>query len=178
MPNLTITRVAADDFERYRPGLVELLMDAVRHGASVGFLADMHVSEANALFDRYLPGLHDGSRLLWVAEADSRVLGSVQLALCQDRNGLNRAEVQKLLVLSSARRRGIARQLMQRMEGEAQELQRGLLYLDTEADCPAEKFYQAMGYTCIGGMPDYACGPDGVYRANAIYYKTLSRRAS
>ena len=33
MSNLTITRVAANDFEHYRPGLAELLMDAVRHGA-------------------------------------------------------------------------------------------------------------------------------------------------
>ncbi|MDZ4337617.1 MAG: GNAT family N-acetyltransferase, partial [Pseudomonas sp.] len=62
-----------------------------------------------------------------------------------------------------------------RLEGAAAELQRGLLYLDTEAGSDAEAFYQALGYSCIGGLPDYACGPDGQYRANAIYYKTLSR---
>lgn len=172
---LTIERLAAADFERYRAGLTALLLDAVGHGASVGFLADLDQAEANTYFDQVLAGLSDGSLLLWVAVEDDRVLGSVQLGLCQKRNGLNRAEVQKLLVLASAQRRGIARALMQRLEGAAAELPRGLLYLDTEAGSDAEPFYQALGYTSIGGLPDYACGPDGTYRANAIYYKTLSR---
>ncbi|HSC83386.1 MAG TPA: GNAT family N-acetyltransferase [Pseudomonas sp.] len=170
-----IERLAAADFERYRADLINLLLDAVAHGASVGFLADLDQAEADAYFDQVLAGLREGSLLLWVALDNQRVLGSVQLGLCQKRNGLNRAEVQKLLVLQSARRRGLARQLMQRLEGEAAELQRGLLYLDTEAGSDAEPFYQALGYTSIGGLPDYACGPDGTYRANAIYYKTLSR---
>ncbi|UUY08507.1 GNAT family N-acetyltransferase [Pseudomonas sp. J452] len=170
-----IQRLGAHDFASHRAGLIELLLDAVTHGASVGFLADLDQAEASAYFDQVLAGLGDGSLLLWVAVEDGRVLGSVQLGLCQKRNGLNRAEVQKLLVHSGARRRGIARQLMQRLQGEAVELKRGLLYLDTEAGSDAEPFYQALGYTSIGGLPDYACGPDGTYRTNAIYYKTLSR---
>lgn len=176
MQDLCIAGLAAEDFECHRQGLIELLMDAVRHGASVGFLDDIGTREASAYFDQVLGGLREGSQLLWVALEQGRVLGSVQLGLCQRRNGLNRAEVQKLLVLESARRRGIARELMQRLEDQARDLQRGLLYLDTEAGSPAESFYQSQGYTCIGGLPDYACGPDGQYRANAIYYKTLSRR--
>ncbi|MDG9926017.1 MULTISPECIES: GNAT family N-acetyltransferase [unclassified Pseudomonas] len=172
---LAIQRLAAADFERYRAGLIRLLLDAVAHDASVGFLADLDAAEASAYFDQVLVGLRDGSQLLWVAQDNSQVLGSVQLALCQKRNGLNRGEVQKLLVHSSARRRGIARALMLHLEREAAALKRGLLYLDTEAGSEAEPFYQALGYTGIGGLPDYACGPDGTYRANAIYYKTLSR---
>ena len=170
-----IERLAAADFERYRGELISLLLDAVAQGASVGFLADLDQAEANVYFDQVLAGLGDGSLLLWIAVDNDRVLGSVQLGLCQKRNGLNRGEVQKLLVHSAARRRGIARALMQRLEGEAAELKRGLLYLDTEAGSDSEPFYQALGYTSIGGLPDYACGPDGTYRANAIYYKTLSR---
>jgi acetyltransferase len=171
----TIVRLGTHDFAAHRAGLIELLRDAVGHGASVGFLADLDDIEAGVYFDQVLAGLRDGALLLWVALDGERVLGSVQLGLCQKRNGLNRAEVQKLLVHSAARRRGIARALMQRLEGEAVELKRGLLYLDTEAGSEAEPFYQALGYTGIGGLPDYACGPDGSYRANAIYYKTLSR---
>ena len=41
---------------------------------------------------------------------------SVQLALCQKANGLNRAEVQKLLVHSSAHRHGLGQQLMNTLE--------------------------------------------------------------
>ncbi|MDP3816652.1 GNAT family N-acetyltransferase [Pseudomonas sp.] len=172
---LTIERLDAANFEPYRQGLLALLLDAVDHGASVGFLANLDAAEANVYFDQVLTGLRDGTHLLWLAREQGQVLGSVQLVLCQKRNGLNRAEVQKLLVRSNARRRGIANSLMQRLEGAAAELQRGLLYLDTEAGSDAEAFYQALGYTRIGGLPDYACGPDGIYRANAIYYKTLSR---
>ena len=172
---LSIARLAAADFESYRQGLLALLLDSVTHGASVGFLADLDTDSADVYFDQVLAGLRDGTHLLWLAHKQGEVLGSVQLVLCQKPNGLNRAEVQKLLVHSNARRSGIANSLMQRLEGEAAELQRGLLYLDTEAGSEAEAFYQAQGYTCIGGLPDYACGPDGQYRANAIYYKTLSR---
>jgi len=172
---LSIERLDAADFEPYRQGLQVLLLDSVAHGASVGFLADLDADAANLYFDQVLTGIRDGTHLLWLACEQGQVLGSVQLVLCQKPNGLNRAEVQKLLVHSNARRRGIANSLMQRLEGAAAELQRGLLYLDTEAGSDAEAFYQAQGYTCIGGLPDYACGPDGQYRANAIYYKTLSR---
>ncbi|PTS85264.1 GNAT family N-acetyltransferase [Pseudomonas sp. HMWF032] len=172
---LSIERLDAADFESYRQGLLALLLDSVAHGASVGFLAGLDADAANLYFDQVLAGIRDGTHLLWLACEQGQVLGSVQLVLCQKPNGLNRAEVQKLLVHSNARRRGIANSLMQRLEGEAAELQRGLLYLDTEAGSDAETFYQALGYSCIGGLPDYACGPDGQYRANAIYYKTLSR---
>jgi acetyltransferase len=172
-----ILAVEAQGFERYRQGLVDLLMDAVADGASVGFLADISQTEASLYFDALRTALDDGSLRLWVAVDGQQLLGSVQLSLCQKRNGLNRAEVQKLLVRTSARRRGIARALMQRLEDEARDLQRGLLYLDTEAGSPAEDFYRGEGYRCIGGLPDYACGPDGQYRANAIYYKTLSSHA-
>ncbi|TIH09937.1 GNAT family N-acetyltransferase [Pseudomonas leptonychotis] len=172
---LSIERLDAADFESYRQGLLALLLDSVAHGASVGFLADLDADAANTYFDQVLVGLRDGTYLLWLALEQGQVLGSVQLLLCQKPNGLNRAEVQKLLVHSNARRRSIANSLMQHLESAAAELQRGLLYLDTEAGSDAEAFYQARGYSCIGGLPDYACGPDGTYRANAIYYKTLSR---
>jgi acetyltransferase len=101
----------------------------------------------------------------------------VQLELTLKKNGVNRAEVQKLLVHPRARRQGIARALMQTAEARARELGRGLLYLDTEAGSGAEDFYRALGYTFIGGLPEYACSPDGEWRANAIYYKTLFLRS-
>lgn len=102
--------------------------------------------------------------------------GTVQLDLCMKKNGVNRAEVQKLMVHSSARRGGIARQLMQAAEAEALRRERGLVFLDTEAGSGAEGFYRTLGYTFLGGLPEYACSPDGEWRANAIYYKTLFSR--
>jgi len=173
--DVTLQRLSAEPFAAYRPDLITLLLDAVGHGASVGFLADLDAQAAAEYFAQVEVALQDGSLQLWVACEHGQVLGSVQLSLCQKPNGLNRAEIQKLLVLSSARRRGIARLLTQAVEQEAVALKRGLLYLDTEAGSAAEQLYRHLGYSHIGGLPDYACGPDGIYRANAIYYKTLSR---
>lgn len=171
--SLRIRQLDESSFENCRPGLIALLIDAVANGASVGFLADIDTHQADDYFDDVRRALASGALAIWVAEENDKMLGSVQLSLCLKPNGLNRGEVQKLLVLSSARRRGIARLLMQQLEAHAEQLQRGLLYLDTEAGSDAENLYRTLGYTCIGGLPDYACGPDGQYRANAIYYKTL-----
>lgn len=90
-------------------------------------------------------------------------------------NGLNRAEVQKLLVHSEARRRGLGQQLMNALELSAHQHKRGLLYLDTEAGSDAEAFYQSLRYTKIGELPNYCQSPDGRYSPTAIYFKTLGQ---
>jgi len=159
-----------------RAALAGLLIDTVSHGASLGFLSDLDAAEANTWLDGVEKAVADGSRLLFVAEYKGAIAGTVQLDLCLRKNGINRAEVQKLMVHSGARGHGIATALMRELEAEALKRERGLLYLDTEAGSGAERFYLAMGYTCIGGLPEYACSPDGEWRANAIYYKTLFLR--
>ncbi|MDD1012971.1 GNAT family N-acetyltransferase [Pseudomonas rubra] len=170
-----LNRVTHESFAYYRDGLVALLLDAVQHGASVGFLADIDMQQAERYFEEVRQCLVSGELLLWVVGKDKEVLGSVQLGLCLKPNGLNRAEVQKLLVHSAARRRGLGlgQQLMQALELAARQKQRGMLYLDTEAGSDAEVFYRSQGYSKAGEIPDYACGPDGAYRATALYYKLL-----
>ncbi|MFJ2330376.1 GNAT family N-acetyltransferase [Pseudomonas helleri] len=168
------TQVTAATFAQYREGLIELLLDAVKHGASVGFMDDFDLAQANRYFDDVHTQLAQGNLLLWVLVEDQRVLASVQLVLCQRANGLNRAEVQKLLVLNEARRRGLGQVLIHALEQGAREQKRGLLHLDTEAGSPAENFYSALGYTRVGELPNYCQNPNGTYTPTAIYYKTLS----
>ncbi|SEJ53551.1 GNAT family N-acetyltransferase [Pseudomonas sp. NFR16] len=173
-----LRRVTSESFAHYRHGLVALLLDAVHHGASVGFMADLSADEAYGWWEGIKTEVEQGKVLMWVVVQEEQVLATVQLALCQKANGLNRAEVQKLLVLHHARRRGLATQLMHAVEQAAQQHQRGLLYLDTLAGSPAEDFYRALGYELSGKLPDYACNPDGDYHATAIYYKLLSRKSA
>jgi len=168
-----LNRVTHESFAHYRDGLVALLLDAVRNGASVGFMDDIDAQQANSYFDEVKQRLSSGELMLWVVSKDQEVLGSVQLGLCQKPNGLNRAEVQKLLVHSQARRHGLGQQLMHTLEIAAGQKLRGMLYLDTEAGSDAEGFYRSLGYSKAGEIPQYACGPDGVYRATALYYKLL-----
>ena len=169
-----VLRVTPQTFARYREGLIALLVDAVHHGASVGFMANLDPAQASQYFNEVHTQLEQGSVLLWVLVEDQRVLASVQLALCQKANGLNRADVQKLLVLNEARRRGLGQVLIHALEQGARQQHRGLLHLDTEAGSPAENFYSALGYTRVGELPNYCRSPDGHYSPTAIYFKTLS----
>lgn len=175
---LVVEAVGADGYAAQRAALIDLLIDAVEHGSSVGFVLPLSRDEAGRYWDALLPSLRTDQRLLWTASDEQGLIGTVQMELVTKKNGINRAEVQKLLVHTRARRAGIGRALMQALEARACELDRGLLYLDTEAGSGAEDFYRAAGYTCIGGLPEYACSPHGEWRANAIYYKTLFLRSA
>lgn len=153
-----------------------LLLDAVAHGASVGFVMPLPEAVADAYWRDVAAALEGRSRLLLVAWHDHVMVGTVQLDLCMKPNGSNRAEVQKLLVHSGARRGGVATALMAALETQALALRRGLLFLDTEAGSGAEDFYMRLGYTRVGELPEYCATPDGAWRATAIYYKTLFLR--
>jgi len=173
---MTILPLPAASLAEYRDALARLLVDSVEHGASIGYVLPISLTSAHAWVDSLSASLADGSRRLWLALSDDgQLLGSVQLELAQRQNGANRAEVQKLMVTSGQRRQGTARQLMAMLEAEALALERGLLFLDTEAGSPAERFYRALGYQRLGELPDFAHGADGVLRATAIYFKTLFR---
>ena len=175
---LTIERVDTAGLAAHRDALIDLLIDIVEGGNSVGFVLPLSRGEVGDYWDGLVPSIDNGNRMLWIAHDEAGLLGTVQLELTLKKNGVNRAEIQKLLVHTRARRRGVARALMQAAEACALELRRGLLYLDTEAGSVAESFYRALGYTCVGGLPDYACSPHGEWRANAIYYKTLFSRGA
>ena len=150
-----------------------LLLDAVAHGASVGFVMPLEESIADAYWREVRDAVAAGTRVLLVAWREHVLVGTVQLDLCSKPNGVNRAEVQKLLVHSGARRCGVASALMEALEVQALALRRGLLFLDTEAGSGAETLYERIGYTKVGELPEYCATPDGAWRATAIYYKTL-----
>jgi acetyltransferase len=172
--NMTpIRELDATGVERLLPDLADLLVDAVHGGASVGFLAPLSIDEASRYWQGVADALAQGGRVMLVAEREGMLVGTIQLDLCQKANGVNRAEIQKLLVHSRARRGGVARALVAQAESRALDLRRGLLYLDTLAGSGAEGFYQACGYQKLGDLPGYASDTAGVWNATAIYYKTL-----
>ncbi|WP_269530878.1 GNAT family N-acetyltransferase [Chitinimonas sp. BJYL2] len=159
------------------PELAALLIDVVEHDASIGFLAPLGMDAARRYWQGVVEELTHGNLRMWVARVNGLVVGTVQLDPCPRANGRNRAEVCKLMVHSGSRGQGIASLLMAALEGCARKLDRGLLYLDTEAGSPAEKLYQSLGYTRVGTVPDYAAKPDGTLIATAYYYKQLIDRS-
>lgn len=155
------------------PQLVDLLRDAVHHGSSVGFLPPLACETAEAYWLETLDEVGQGRRILLVACEGGEVKGSVQLALATKQNGLHRAEVQKLLVHTRFRNRGVARSLMAAAEEAARAAGRTLLVLDTEQGSVAERLYERCGYTRAGVIPQYALAADGSLITTVVFYKLL-----
>lgn len=174
---MIIRRLDARAINEVRTQLATLLLDAVADGHSLGFLAGLDDVQLDAYWSGVESEVARGSRVLLAAERNGLLVGSVQLDLCQKPNGSNRAELQKMLVHCTMRRRGVGTALLQAAEIEALALRRGLLFLDTEAGSGAEQLYSKAGYTRVGELPDYCCSPNGHWRPTAIYYKTLFSRA-
>ena len=150
--------------------LIDLLQDAVDSGASVGFLPPLLPDVASDYWHSVLTDLDAGHRILLGAMDGSKLVGSAQLELARKPNASHRAEVQRLLVLQSARRQGIGEELMRRLHELAREHGRTLLVLDTRAGDPSELLYQKLGYTRAGVIPGYARSADGALDATAFYY--------
>lgn len=150
--------------------LAQLLIDVVADGASVGFLPPVEWADAQAYWQEVLT---EGV-LLWVARWQGEIVGSVQLHLCLKPNGSHRAEIAKLMVHPSARRKGIGQQLMQLAETRAVAEGRSLLVLDTRAGDPSNVLYRGLGYIEAGRIPQFARSADGHLHDTVLYYKTFT----
>ncbi|MGB5051402.1 MAG: GNAT family N-acetyltransferase [Caldilineaceae bacterium] len=154
-------------------GLVEILVDSVNSGASVGFHRPMAVAEADAYWQDICADVGRGRVLLFAAYADGQLAGTAQLQPSPKPNGRNRAEVAKVLVHSAFRRRGIGRALMDALEAEARRLGRTTLVLDTRPGDAGEPLYAGCGYTRVGEIPAYVVDENGRPDATVFYYKLL-----
>ena len=172
---LVIAPLDLNRSEELLNALDALLRDAVESGASVGFLPPLSVEEARAFWQETLDEVAAGTRLALGAWLDEQLAGTVHLALAMKQNGRHRAEVQKLLVHTTARRQGVAQQLLDAIERAALESGRTLLVLDTEQGSDAERLYRRVGYTEAGVIPRFAATTAGPLTATVIFYKELAR---
>lgn len=157
--------------------LAELLVETVRGGSSLGFLADLDRATAAAWWRGLAPSVADGTLAVWVVRGEGpgarRVVGTVGVAFTDKPNGRHRAEIIKLMVHPSARGRGLARALLDAAERAAAEAGVTLLVLDTETGSPAETVYRKAGWTVAGTIPDYAADPTGTLHPTTLFYKRL-----
>ncbi len=151
-----------------------LLRDAVEGGASVGFVMPLPDAEVVAFWHGVLAEVAAGTRVLLVARAAGRIVGSAQLELAQRPNSRHRCELQKLLVLRGHRGRGLGVALMTVAEDHARRHRRTLIVLDTSASGNALRLYARCGYTRAGVIPHYAQDPDGSFIDTVVYYKELA----
>ena len=153
--------------------LAGVLVDAVAHGASVNFMAGFTRDEGAAFWRGQLPGVAAGGTRLLVAEDGGRLVGTVLLFLARQPNAPHRAEVGKMLVLSSHRRRGLGRALLAAAEAAALHAGRTLLILDTETGSAGEMLYRNCGWTALGGIPDHSYTTDGRLAAATVFFKAI-----
>jgi GNAT superfamily N-acetyltransferase len=162
---------AAATSAEYR--LAVVLKDCVDGGASVSYLPPLDPATARAFWRRAATDVAAGKRILFAAWSDGDLVGTVQLDLATPPNQPHRADLQKLLVMGRARRRGIAQGLMAAAEQAAHDAGRTLLVLDTCAGGAAEALYRSLGWTAVGCIPGYAVYGDGSPCDTVIFYKRV-----
>jgi len=153
-----------------REGLAQLLVACVDEGASLGFHAPLAMEAARRWWARF----PRAGVLLFVAEQDGRIVGTVQLHDAESANGAHRGEVAKLLVHPERRRQGIARRLMQQLEAEARTEGKLLLVLDTREGDASNEVYRSLEYQRGGRIPDWARDASGTLSATIFWYKPLA----
>ena len=153
--------------------LCALLVDAVAHGASVGWVRPPSLEAASQYWHLVADQVEAGTAVLLVARLAGRLVGTVQLQLSARENGRHRGEVARLLVHTEARRRGIGTALMRAVEEAAKHRGLHILVLDTRTGDPSQVLYETLGYQLVGVIPDYAHGTSGALEPTSIMYKLL-----
>jgi GNAT superfamily N-acetyltransferase len=170
---IEIRRLTSAELHEHLDGLAGVLFDCVAGGASVSYMAPFSHEDARGVFEAFAAEAEQGRRLILAAFADGDLVGTVQVILALPPNQPHRAEIAKLLVHRSARRRGIAQLLMERAEAEARAEGKTLLVLDTVTGDAAEHLYERMGWTRVGVIPGYALYPDGRPCDTTVFWKSL-----
>jgi GNAT superfamily N-acetyltransferase len=154
-------------------GLVDVLVDCVEGGASVGFMLPLSRRRAHEFWSGVADAVGRGDRALLVAEDDSGICGTVQLILAQPDNQPHRADLSKMLVHRRARRRGLGEALMRAAEGMAIDCGKSLLVLDAVTDGDAYRLYSRLGWQRVGDVPDFALWPEGGYCSTTYFFRAL-----
>jgi GNAT superfamily N-acetyltransferase len=170
---IEIRRLGVAQLRAQLDQLAAVLVDCVEGGASVSYLAPFSHEQARGAFEAVAVEVEEGRRLLLGAFVEEALVGTVQVVLAMPPNQPHRAEIAKLLVRRTARKRGIAQRLMAQAELEALAEGKTLLVLDTVTGDDAERLYERLGWTRVGVIPGYALYPDGRPCATTVFWKAL-----
>jgi len=170
---IEIRRLAPEEACEQLDALAGVLADCVNGGASVGYLDPFSQADARAVYEDYVRDAEEGRRIILGAFLDGNLVGTAQLVLAVPPNQPHRAEVARVLVHRSARRRGIAYRLMEQLEHEAREQGKTLLVLDAVTGGDAARLYDRLGWNTVGVIPDYALYPDGRFCDTTVFWKSL-----
>lgn len=170
---IEVRRLAPAEVRAQLDALAAVLADCVDGGASVGYMAPFSQADARAVFEAYSDDAEHGRRIILGAFVDGALIGTAQLIVALPPNQPHRADVARVLVHRSARRRGIAQRLMEQLEHEARAEGKTLLVLDAVTGGDAARLYERLGWTTVGVIPDYALYPDGRLCDTTVFWKSV-----
>lgn len=156
--------------------LAALHIETVEHGGSVSFMYPLAPGDAKLFWRQALAAAERGERIVLCAWDGDTLAGTVTLVLDMPANQPHRAEIAKLMTAVSHRRKGVATALMRAAEHYAIERGRTLLTLDTATEDGAGGFYERIGFTPAGVIPNYALKPHGGLTGTMFYWKCLAAR--
>lgn len=156
--------------------LAEVTVDAVKGGASIGFMDPFTLEEAIAFWEKTTKRVKNNEILLLVAKdiETHKAVGTAQLVIDMPPNQTHRADVAKMQVHSSRQKQGIGGALLNALEKIAIENGRHVLVLDTVTDTSSYRLYLKHGWQIVGEVPDFALFPDGAFCSTTYFYKKLA----
>ncbi|MCW6510119.1 GNAT family N-acetyltransferase [Lichenifustis flavocetrariae] len=165
-----ITEFDGPAIDQWLEPLSRILADSVAAGAAISFMAPLSYDDAALFWSKEVrPEVVAERRVLFGAEHEGDVLGTVQLLRAMPPNQPHRCEIAKMIVHPRARRLGLGRALMNRALDHAGELGKTLVTLDTRTGDVAEPLYASLGFEVAGVIPDYAWDPDGQAKHATTY---------
>jgi GNAT superfamily N-acetyltransferase len=167
-------RRLADPTEVEIVQLSEVLTDCVEGGASVSFMLPLSREKALGFWRRVAADVRSGKRILLVADDESGIAGTAQIALDMPENQPHRGDLAKMLVHRRARNRGLGAALLRAAEDAAREAGLSVLVLDTVTGGAGERLYQRFGWHRVGEVPDFALWPGGGFCPTTYYYRKLA----
>ena len=160
----------ADEARERIPELALILYDCVKNGASVNFMNPFSMTDAIEFYTQVVDAVERKEIVLFVALENERAIGTCQLVPAKKPNQPHRADLAKMLVLSSHRNQGIGKNLLYAVDDEVKRRGLKLVTLDTVLNT-AERLYERAGYIRAGTIPNFALWPDGGYCDSVYFYK-------
>lgn len=157
-----ITALTGPALQQNLGGLTRLLVDTVADGAAVSFLHPLAPKTASAFWrDDVFPHVKSNARTLFAAHIGDTLAGTVQLITAMPQNQPHRAEIAKMMVHPTDRRRGLGRMLLSAALDHARTLGKTNVTLDTRSGDVSQSLYASVGFEVAGIIPDFALDPDG-----------------
>lgn len=162
-----------NDITPYKNQLTEILTDSVTDGASIGFILPITAQGVQHYWQQVNQQIKGEHHHFWLAIDKDNIVGTVQLSVSSKANGDHRGEVEKLMVSSDARGKGVAKALMNTLEQHALKLGLKLLVLDTREGDDASYLYRKLAFIEAGKIPSFARNNQGGLDATVYFYKLL-----